>query len=68
MKRIFNKCVCGLIIVSFISTFLIGLYSGFSMGKDSVCGDIAFYYNNDLPVKACVATNNLKKKEVLNVK
>lgn len=54
MKRILNKCILSFFLVIIGSAFLGGIYAGFEIGKESVCGDIAFYYNNDLPVKACM--------------
>ena len=54
MKHIINKCLLSLALSSLVITFLAGLYFGFLVGKESVCGDIAFYYHNDLPVKDCV--------------
>jgi len=56
MKRILNKCILSFLLLIIGATFLSGIYAGFQLGKESVCGDIAFYYNNDLPVKACIET------------
>lgn len=57
MRRFLNRCFCSFLMLLVIAAFLGGLYAGFHLGKESVCGDVAFYYHNDLPIKACVATN-----------
>jgi formate-dependent nitrite reductase membrane component NrfD len=58
MKAILRKGICCIVILTIIGAFFSGLYAGFILGKESVCGDIAFYYNNDLPVKSCVEKGN----------
>lgn len=35
----------------------VGAYGGFVLGKKAICDDVAFYYNNDLPIKDCSATS-----------
>ena len=55
--KVINRCFIVLCVLAIIVTALGGMVIGFKMGKDSICGDIAFYYHNDLPVKGCVEKN-----------
>ena len=62
--RIINKCIyCALIVMITISLFG-GIYIGYKSGVQAVCGDVAFYYNNDLQIKACITNNDIRKKDV----
>jgi len=54
MNKIFRQCIFCIIITTITATFFLGLYLGFQVGKGAVCGDVAFYYSNDLPIKDCV--------------
>ena len=56
LTRIYTKCIT-LFTIAFLcllASGMAGIYHGYKLGIDAVCEDVAFYYNNDLPLKACV--------------
>ncbi len=48
------KCLLCFAITASVVSFLGGMVIGAKFEKETICGDIMFYYHGDLPVKDCV--------------
>ncbi len=55
-----NKCIFCAAMLATIFAYIGGVVMGMKTENDKICGDVAFYYHNDLPIRECIKNENPK--------